>query len=440
MIAASAARWRARFGALLGGVLMCGVLAGTALAEVPAPPPGGAAASEPTTPATGEGSTEPAAPSISLLTFGPGEIYWERFGHNAIVVRDPAGGRAVSYNYGIFDFEDEDFLANFMRGHMRYRIDAAYADEDIAAYAAQGRWVVEQQLALQPDQARALAAYLAWNLEPDNAFYRYEYFTSNCSTRVRDALDEALGGALRAQLTAPSRGYTFRLLTDALMSPQPLLMGVLDAGLGPYADRRLSFWDDAFIPMQLMSHLREVRVPGADGQPIALVSSERVLAPARLPDPPALPPDLRWGFLAAGLVLGGALLALHARRRAAWARGAFSALALVLALACGLAGLVLLGLWGLTEHRSAWANENLLVLNPLCLLLVPAWWGARRTGWRPSRFARALGVVLVLMAGFALFAKVLPWFVQANLPWLLLLAPVHAAGAWCLARAQRISS
>src|SRR5215467_9117070 len=45
---------------------------------------------------------------ISLLTVGPGPIFWERFGHNAIVVRDRASGRAIAFNYGIFDFEQEN--------------------------------------------------------------------------------------------------------------------------------------------------------------------------------------------------------------------------------------------------------------------------------------------------------------------------------------------
>ena len=27
-----------------------------------------------------------------LVTFGPGQIYWERFGHNAIWLREPAVG------------------------------------------------------------------------------------------------------------------------------------------------------------------------------------------------------------------------------------------------------------------------------------------------------------------------------------------------------------
>ena len=45
--------------------------------------------------------------SISLLTIGPGELFFERFGHNAIVVRE-AGRPAVVYNYGIFDFAQGD--------------------------------------------------------------------------------------------------------------------------------------------------------------------------------------------------------------------------------------------------------------------------------------------------------------------------------------------
>lgn len=371
-----------------------------------------------------------AAPEVSLLTFGPGEIYWERFGHNAIVVRDPVSGHALSYNYGIFDFEEDDFFVNFLRGHMRYQMAANDADDDLAIYAAQGRFVVEQRLRFTPDQARALAAFLEWNRRPENIHYRYEYFTSNCSTKVRDALDEALGGALRAQLASPSRGYTFRLLTAALTSPQPLLMGVLDAGLGPYADRRLSFWDDSFIPMRLMAHLREVRVPGTDGGMLPLVAAERVLAPARLRAPPELPPDLRWPFLGAGVALAAVLLALARRRHARWARRGFATLAVALALACALGGLVMLGLWGFTAHESAWRNENLFVFSPLCLLLVPTWWRASASNWSPSASARAITLLVSVLAGFGLFAKVLPWFVQSNVAWLLLLLPVHFALTW----------
>ncbi len=364
---------------------------------------------------------------ISLLTFGPGEIYWERFGHNAIVVRDRVSGTSSAYNYGMFDFEEDDFLVNFARGHMTYQIVANRADEDIAWYAGEGRFVVEQVLRFDPAQALALKQFLDWNVQPGNARYRYDYYTSNCSTRVRDALDEALGGALRKQLSAPSRGYSYRMLTGALMSPQPLLMGVLDAGLGPYADRRLSFWEDSFVPMELMTHLRDVTVAAADGSRLPLVVEERVHATASLAAPPKLPPDLRWPFLIAGLMSGGLLFALDARRERRAARRLFAILAIAISIACGATGLVLLALWGLTDHRSAWSNENLLVFSPLCLLLVPTWWRAARSGWAPSRFARAIAILIAVLAALALFSKVLPWFVQANLPWILLVLPAHLA-------------
>ncbi len=367
---------------------------------------------------------------VSLVTFGPGEIYWERFGHNAIVVRDRASGEATSYNYGMFDFGEDDFLLNFARGVMTYQAVAAPADEDIAWYVGEGRSVTEQELRLTAEQARELKRFLDWNVLPQNARYRYEYYTANCSTRVRDALDTALGGALEAQLVSPSRGYTYRLLTNALMRPQPLLMGTLDAGLGPFADRRLSFWDDSFVPMQLMAHLREVRVAGADGQPLPLVVAERELAPARVAAPAALAPDLRWPFFGAGIAIAAMLLHLHARR----ARRAFAIVASLVSLVAGLAGVVLLALWGLTEHVSAWRNENLLVLSPLCLVLVPAWMRSARADWHPSSTTRAIAATIAVLAAFALFAKILPWFTQANLPWILLLLPVHLALVHALRR------
>ncbi len=139
---------------------------------------------------------------VSLLTIGPGELYFERFGHNAIVVRE-AGRPALAYNYGIFDFEQENFLLNFARGHMLYRMAVGTLADDLAMYRAERRSIVEQQLDLDPAQARALVGFLDDNARPENAQYRYEYFSANCSTRVRDALDQALGGALRAQSQQP---------------------------------------------------------------------------------------------------------------------------------------------------------------------------------------------------------------------------------------------
>lgn len=380
-----------------------------------------------TTPAV----AQPATPTVSLVTYGPGQVYWERFGHNALVFRDPASGAGKSYNYGMFDFEEADFMLNFARGRMQYQIAAEDPDQEIDWYRSEGRSIVEQELALNPDQIRKLQALLQDNLRPENRRYSYDYFTSNCSTKIRDALDAALDGVLRKQLSSPSRGFTYRLLADALISPDaPLMLGI-DLGLGPFSDQRLSFWQDSFVPMQLMDHLRDIQIQDADGSTRALVRNERVLAPSRWPDPPMLPPDLRWPFLGIGFALGGLVVFLRERSSRAWARRSLATLGTGFSLIAGLAGLTMLGLWLFTDHQSAWANENLLIMSPLCLLLVPAWLGARRASWSPGRYTRGLLLLMVLLAGFALFSKILASFEQNNLAWILLTLPIHLALHHC---------
>ena len=380
---------------------------------------------------------------VSLFTFGPGEIYWERFGHNAIAVRDLRSGEAISFNYGIFDFEEEDFFLNFLRGHMQYSMEATTLDEDIALYRDEGRAVLEQRLALSPAQRVQLREFLLWNLRPENAKYRYEYFSSNCSTKVRDALDQALGGAIRRSLESRSRGNTYRLQADRLMAPIAQLMLPMDMGLGPYADRRLSFWDESFIPAALAEHIAQVNITDAQGRSVPLVEDSkrwsepnaRLLADERTllrrfgpyPIGYALP-------VAAASIALCLLLWLAARSTRPRAALLFALCSCAFALLASGAGLALLGLWSLTDHVSAWRNENLLLLDPLLLLLLPALWRTRRPDWYSGRFVRGLARLVLALAAIALIGKVLPWFVQENSVWLALLLPPHLLLAWRLLR------
>jgi hypothetical protein len=376
------------------------------------------------------------APVISLLTIGPGEIFFERFGHNAIVVRDADGNTAAVYNYGIFDFDQQSFLLNFIRGRMLYRIAVDAFDDDLDMYLAEGRAVDEQRLNLTPDQALALAEFLEWNARPENAQYRYDYFLANCSTRVRDALDRTLDGALHAQTEGRSRGYTYRLDALRLMAPKPWLMLAIDLGLGPFADQRIDFWQESFVPETLHDTLAHILVPSADGHSVPLVADDIVIAQGRIAAAPALPPDLRWPFLGIGIVLGALLLWLGSRR-ATGLHIPVAIFASLFELFCGLGGLALLFLWFGSEHRAAWRNENLLLLNPLCLLLIPAWLGALRARWRVRMFTLRIAWFVVACAAFGLFAKLLPWFVQANLAWIALFLPLHLALAIMLTRATK---
>ena len=135
-----------------------------------------------------------ATPRIGVMTMQPGEVFWERFGHDAIVVEDPARGEALSYNYGFFDPSEPGFLGRFVRGEMQYMLVALPLADDLATFRDEGRGVRIQWLELAPAQARSIADALAENAKPEHARYRYDYFRDNCTTRVRDVLDRGLGG------------------------------------------------------------------------------------------------------------------------------------------------------------------------------------------------------------------------------------------------------
>ncbi|KAF1703548.1 hypothetical protein CSC66_07460 [Pseudoxanthomonas kaohsiungensis] len=367
-----------------------------------------------------------AAPRIGVMTMQPGEVFFERFGHDAIVVVDPDSGEAVSYNFGFFDPSEPDFLSRFIRGEMMYHLVALPATQDLAQYQAAGRGVSMQWLDLEPDQARALAALLAERARPENSRYRYDYFTANCATQVRDALDTAMGGALKAQLAGRSRGNTYRSEAVRLASPAPWMWLGFDLGLGPYADRALSRWEEAFVPMRLADSLREAR--NRQGRP--LVQSEQELLPHLVAPEPVEAPRRWWPWLLAGLSLAAAIFA--ARRRPRLLAG----FALPLWLLCGLAGALLVFLWGFTAHQAGWANRNLFLLSPLCLLLLPGGIALLRRRV-PGRLFRPL---LWAVAAIAMLGWILQWLSlqpQYNLSWIALLLPVHVALALALGRRSR---
>ena len=362
-----------------------------------------------------------AAPRIGVVTMEPGEIFFERFGHNAIVVADDDAGTPVAYNYGYFDLEEEDFVGRFVRGEMMYRLVELPLHDDLRYYGHVGRGVVVQWLDVAPAAAEALAARLHADANGPNQRYRYDYYTANCSTKVRDAIDAALGGALRPQLEARSQGNTYRSESVRLAAPAWWMATGFHLGLGDYADRPLSRWDEGFIPMRLRDSLREAKTP--DGRP--LVIAEEELLPHRIGQPPAETPRPRGAALLAGIAL--ALGALWSSRRAP---RALAAGALAFWTLAGLAGATMLFIWFGTAHVSGWRNLNLLLLNPLAWALLPGAW-ARLRGRAPPAWFRGVLWVVVGLAAIAGFAQFLPFVRQQNVEWVLLLLPLH----WALLRA-----
>ena len=344
---------------------------------------------------------------VSLVTIGPGELYWSRFGHNAIWIEDRRTGASLTYNYGIFDLTEAGFLLRFAQGRMSYLLAAFRAEADLSGFVAEGRRVTVQRLAMTDGQAADLFRFLEWNRQPANRSYRYDYYLDNCSTRVRDALDRALGGALERRFAdVPAGGTTFRDETNRLASPTPWLYLAADLATGPAVDRPISRWDEFFLPGVLAEGVAALEVPDAGGNLRPLVYEAFELPVAEpVAEPEERPRAWPW-FLGMGILLCAAMLgrgfAARAVRRLWW-------------LTSGLIGTGLAGLWLLTDHAVAAGNANILLFPPFALLL------ALLAERRPV--ARLLRGVIVAVVAAGLLVASTELFGQRNLDWALLTLP-----------------
>ncbi len=340
--------------------------------------------------------------SVRLLTIGQGDEVWERFGHNALWIRDTTSGLDVAFNWGTFDFNAPNFLGRFLAGTNDYILVGNDASANIQKYIAENRSIWVQELNLTPAQRLALLQFVEWNVRPENRAYRYDYYRDNCSTRVRDALDRVLGGALGRAMREKRTGTSYRSHTRRLTDGDPLVYTGIQLALGRPADRELDAWDESFLPVRLMEHVRAVRVDGPDG-PTALVASERQLFAARRPAELASTPNHVLAYLTGGLTLGAILwvLANAARRGQRGAAALFGVLAGLWTLLAGLAGVALLLAGTVTRHVFMGRNLNLAAFSPLALLLLGTLvvaLGARQVATRARWTARASNVAALLLA------------------------------------------
>ncbi len=401
--------------------------------------------------AMGQALDTPPAPSLSsadepgaeltiyLMTMGPGSQVWEKFGHDAIWVRDRRTRTDWVYNYGMFDFNQANFYRNFIMGTMRYWMAGGMdAATTVAMYAEDHRSVWVQELNLTPRQRADLRDFLIWNEQPKHRFYHYDYYRDNCATRVRDALDAVLDGQIRAQTDTEASGTTYRIETRRAMAGDPFLYTALEFLLGQPVDRPLTAWQEMFLPLRLRDHLMNVRVRDAQGNLVPLVKQETTLYDGGDGGVPAHPP--RWwpwyGLI--GILSGVIFVWLGGRSiRCRGCRWMFGMLGVAWSMLLGFAGLFLL--WGevYTSHVAIDHNENILHFSPLAAGLIVLLPLLLRGGRRTSAAALCLAFALVICGVGGLALKALPAFDQHNWDMIAWTLPANIGLAWGIWRFTR---
>lgn len=292
-------------------------------------------------------------PQVILLTFGVGARIFEKFGHAAICLnwRD-TGREPVCFNYGVTDFNaGSEMVWNFLRTQQTFWVDPEAWSDMIGFYTWEDRNIYEQVLPLSPDQARAVEKQILTSLDEAHRYYHYDHFFDNCTTRVRDMIDRATGGALRAGADV-AYPLTFRQIGRRGLAGLPPLLALAEFVLGRQLDDTPTLWEAMFHPDVLRQTVQN-----------RLGVAPRLLHQRQGPPFPTDGPMWRWQVLAIALAFALPLLIATWRQR-------FQRLALAWAtLYLTVWGLIIWGLVIVSSIPGVRWNENVFVLMPLDIVL-----------------------------------------------------------------------
>ena len=213
---------------------------------------------------------------VYLITCGPGTETYSIYGHSALRIVIPEKQTDNVYNWGVFDYNTPNFAWKFAKGRLDYMLDTEVFKGFLQGYFFEKRYVYSQKINIDAKETRKLIELINENLRPENIRYRYDFFYDDCTTRIRDLLEKSIGDKLKYPPPESGKLPTFRDLVGKYQNPYPWLKFGVDLIMGSSADKRASFRDRMFLPVEMKDELSKSVIQRSEKR-IPLLQNPEVL-------------------------------------------------------------------------------------------------------------------------------------------------------------------
>lgn len=307
---------------------------------------------------------------ISVLTIGPGSSLSDSFGHSAIRVQDKSKNYDLVFNYGVYDFNDPNFYSNFIKGYLNYSLGVSYYKDFKSSYISNNRSIKEQVLLLPDVLNKKIADRLIFNSKTENKNYRYDYFSNNCSTIIKDIIDESLiDYDYENDYIVENKGKnTYRNLIYENINKNSWGSLGIDICLGSYIDQEIDVKKNTFLPEYLFEYLNSSYYKHPDlSNKIKLVKKNNFINYENKEFQNLNSNNLFYSPLFIFIIISSFLLFLSSRDLNN------KVIHLILQsthIITSAIGFLLLFLWFFTDHFTSAYNYNLLWANPLNIILI----------------------------------------------------------------------
>ena len=290
---------------------------------------------------------------ISIVTAGPGEALYEKFGHAAIRIKDPVLNLDLIYNYGVFDFNQPNFLLNFADGKMYYvlaRYDFKYF---LSSYKKDKRWLKQQVLNLNKIEKQQLFLYLENNARIENATYPYDPFFNNCASKLKDITTVILKENVLLNSEKIKDKSTLRELMNKEITWNTWGNFGINLITGRILDQERNQLEYTYLPDYLFKTIKNGKIK-RDHKIINLVKREDVLLDFdEISTNTSLFNPLAFFTLLALIVSLITIKDIKNQKRTKW-------LDFIIFFLTGIVGLILTYFWFFSSHKTAPDNYNVL--------------------------------------------------------------------------------
>lgn len=305
---------------------------------------------------------------ISILTIGPGESLSDAFGHSAIRVKSKSPYYDYVFNYGLYDFNDPNFYPNFLKGYLNYSLGVSDFKNFKSSYISNNRSIKEQELELPESIKKEIADRLIYNAKPENKNYLYDYFSNNCSTIIKDIIDESLSNYdyKNNYIVQGKEMNTYRNLIYENINKNSWGSLGIDICLGSFIDQEIDAEKNTFLPEYLFDYLNSSYYKKFEYNDTRLVKKVNIIhSPKFLPYSNVS--TFFYSPLFIFIILSSLLIFLNFRHK----KNKINHLLLesTQLITSGI-GFLLLFLWFYTDHYATAFNYNLLWANPLNIILI----------------------------------------------------------------------
>ncbi len=290
---------------------------------------------------------------VSIVTAGPGDVFYEAFGHSAIRIKDPILNFDIIYNYGIFDFNQPNFYSNFAKGNMIYSLARYNFNYFLANYKKDKRWLKQQVLNLTQPEKQAYFNFLEKNALLENKNYKYDPYFNNCATILRDLSKSVLGSKIIFNSNNSIIVRSLRQLTNDEIHWNSWGSFGLNLICGTRLDTKVSYEESMFLPDYVYSSFKNATIL-IENQAKKFVLREDTLLSFEEKEPSAL---LLNPFLLSSIL---ALLVLFITYKDLKTKKRTKFIDFILFFGTGIIGAVLIFLWFFSSHSTAPNNFNIL--------------------------------------------------------------------------------